>query len=224
VLGIPASIDNDVPCTDACIGFDTAVNTIVECVQKVGDTAASHHRVMVLETMGRGSGQLAQTAALAAGAEIVVTPERPPLDKAKKLGIAQRLESSLTQGRRHAIVLMAEGVQVEGGGPEGPAQSLAGFLQGYFKRGECPLASVEVRLTVLGHIQRGGSPSAADRILAARYGEAAWQAVMSPRVPSGALGLSGRTIVLHPFESSPDSQGAAHVQKMYDLQKDVSKY
>jgi 6-phosphofructokinase 1 len=134
VLGVPASIDNDVPCTDACIGFDTAVNTLVECAQKIGDTAASHHRIMVLETMGRGSGQLAQTAALAAGAEIVVTPERPPLDKAKKLGIAQRIEQSFTHGAARASVV------AKGAGRrrrEGPPNRSPTFYD-YFQRANLP--------------------------------------------------------------------------------------
>jgi 6-phosphofructokinase 1 len=108
VIGIPATIDNDYPLSERSLGFDTAVNTVVSCVRQFNDTAGSHHRIMVLEIMGRQCGELAETAALASGAEIVVTPERGPLTKEKMSGIAERIEKSMELGRTHAIVLVTE--------------------------------------------------------------------------------------------------------------------
>jgi 6-phosphofructokinase 1 len=227
VVGIPATIDNDMPVTEMALGVDTAVNTLTWAVGHFADTAASHHRIVVLEVMGRNSGELARMAALASGAEIVVTPERGSLTMDKMLGIAQRLERGLIQGRRHAIVLVAEGVILDPSlahhGDTNPTMRLTRELQAYFSRDGSPFPRLEARGCVLGHLQRGGSPSVADRILAARFAEAAWEVLTNPTEDSGVLGLRNGSMILHDFAVLIDPERAEAVERLYRLQKDVSK-
>ena len=160
VLVVPGSIDNDVSYSDLTLGFDTAVNTVIDCAQKFTDTAGSHHRIMVLEIMGRNCGQLAVAAALASGTEIVVAPERGALSHDKMQGVAERIETSMKRGRRHAIVMVGEGVPLDNGQHGSPAKLLADYLEGYFHRCGSPFPQVDTRASVLGHVQRGGSPTA----------------------------------------------------------------
>lgn len=202
VLGMPATIDNDVPHTDMALGVDTAINTLVWAAEHVADTAGSHHRVMVLETMGRDSGELARMAGLATGAEIVVTPERGPLTVEKMQGIADRLKKLLTFGHDYGIVLVAEGVHPEPISGVGPGQTVAAYLQTEFHKSEGFFSNIEVRASVLGHLQRGGSPTAADRLLAAQFAEAVGEAMMNSS--SGVLGLIGGRIALRPFAHPDD--------------------
>jgi 6-phosphofructokinase 1 len=224
VIGIPATIDNDLPVTDLALGVDTAINTVAWAVGHFADTAVSHHRVMVLEVMGRHSGELARLAALASGAEIVVTPERGPLNSEKMQGIAQRLEQSMLRGRRHAIVLVAEGVVLDSPGEMSPTLRLAAALQECFRREASSFPGLEVRACVLGHLQRGGTPSAADRILAARFAEAAWEAIVSESGRSGVVGLRGGQILLQDFQVEAGPRRTAEAQRLYQLQKDVSRW
>jgi 6-phosphofructokinase 1 len=227
VVGIPATIDNDMPVTEMALGVDTAVNTLTWAVGHFADTAANHHRIMILEVMGRNSGELARMAALASGAEIVVTPERGALTLEKMQGIAQRLERGMIQGRRHPIVLVAEGVILDPSlahhGDTNPTMRLTRELQAYFCREGSRFPRLEARGCVLGHLQRGGSPSVADRILAARFAEAAWEVLTSPTEDSGVLGLCNGSMILHDFEVLIDPERAEAVEKLYRLQKDVSK-
>jgi 6-phosphofructokinase 1 len=213
--------------TDIAVGVDTAINTLAWAVARFADTAASQHRIMVLEVMGRNSGELARMAALASGAEIVITPERGSLTAEKIQGIAQRLERGMLRGRRHAIVLVAEGVDLglslAHHGHSNPTLRLADELQSYFRRQGSPFPELEARACVLGHLQRGGSSSVADRILAARFAEAAWEVITSPNERSGVLGIRCGSILLHDFEVSPDPERIEYEQKFYQLQKDVSK-
>lgn len=170
VVGIPASIDNDIAGIDAAIGFDTAVNTVVEAMDRLRDTASAHERVFVLEVMGRDSGAIALAAGLAGGAEAILIPEVPAdFDQ-----IAQRLKRSRARGKRHSLVVVAEGAG--GAGPVATAlQTLTGF---------------DIRVTILGHLQRGGSPTALDRILAGRLGTHA--VAVLERGDSGVMvGLQG---------------------------------
>lgn len=220
VIGIPATIDNDVEGTDMALGVDTALNNIVSCVRKFNDTADSHHRVMVLEIMGRNNGYLAQMAALASGAEIVVTPERPDLDDKKLAGIAQRIEELMLAGRRHAIVLVAEGVHVDPAQGVHPTNTLARYLVSFLEQRRHRLGEIEVRSSILGHLQRGGPPSAYDCILGARFAEAAWDAISDDRLRSGSLGLVGNRIQLAQF-GGPNND-CRDVSSDYQLQKDVS--
>ena len=161
VIGIPGTIDNDLWGTDATIGYDTALNTIMDCVDKLRDTATSHERVFLVEVMGRDAGFLTLNAAIAGGCEAAIIPERKPL--------REQIEEAIGSGRRKSknssIVLVQEHA-VEGG-----AATVAAMIEK-----EHPEYST--RVTVLGHLQRGGSPSAYDRILASRMGVAAVQAIV----------------------------------------------
>lgn len=162
VVGIPATIDNDIPCTDYSIGFDTAVNTVVEAINKIRDTATSHERIYVVEVMGRNSGFIALYAGLAGGAETVLIPEvEADLDD-----VCQRIITGYKLGKAHSIVVVAEGV---GGDPKAgrkPSESSAFRVGDYVKEH----TGFETRVTVLGHIQRGGNPTSQDRIIASRMG------------------------------------------------------
>jgi 6-phosphofructokinase 1 len=152
-LGIPATIDNDVPCTENCIGFDTAVNNVTDAINKVRDTATSHERVYVIEVMGRSSGHIALAAGLAGGAESILVPEVPH----NLSEICRRLERGVKRGKLHSIILVAEGA--------GSALEVGEALK--------KMTNMETRVTILGHLQRGGTPTAYDRMLASRLGAAA---------------------------------------------------
>lgn len=224
VIGIPASIDNDYPLSRSCLGVDTAINTVVAAVRNFNDTAGSHHRIMVLEIMGRDCGHLAETAALASGAEIVVTPERGPMGQLKMEGIAKLMEKGMLSGRSHAIVLLAEGVKVDPPSPAGPTKTLADFLQAHFNGKGNLSRPVEVRYSVLGHLQRGGTPTAADRLLAADFAEAAWEHLVAAQPRCGVLGVVQGQIQLQDFNAVLGPEHAAQLSRVYQLQKDVSKY
>jgi 6-phosphofructokinase 1 len=227
VVGIPATIDNDVPMTEMALGVDTAANTLTWVVGHFTDAAVSHYRIMVLEVMGRNSGELARMAALASGAEIVVTPERGALTMDKIHGIAQRLERRMLCGRRQAIVLVAEGVALDPSlaqqADANTTMRLAREVQAYFRREGSPFPTLEARACVLGHLQRGGSPSVADRILAARFAEAAWEVITSPGERIGVLGLRNGSILLQDFQGPIDPERTETAQKLCQLQRDVSK-
>lgn len=149
-IGVPSTIDNDIPGTDFTIGFDTAVNTVIDCIDKIRDTATSHERTYVIEVMGRNAGDIALWSGLADGAESILIPESPfDLEE-----VVNRLTQATESGKKHSIIIVAEGV---GSGVE--------FAE-KIKQKLC----VETRVTVLGHVQRGGSPTAFDRVLASRMG------------------------------------------------------
>jgi 6-phosphofructokinase 1 len=162
IIGVPATIDNDIPCTDYSIGFDTTVNTVVEAINKIRDTATSHERIYVVEVMGRNSGHIALYAGLAGGAETILIPEvDADLDD-----VCQRIVSGYKLGKAHSIVVVAEGV----GGNFKTGRSLdesSAFEIGNYVKEK---TGFETRVTVLGHIQRGGNPTAQDRIIASRLG------------------------------------------------------
>ncbi len=152
-VGVPGTIDNDIPCTDNSIGFDTAVNNVTDAINKVRDTATSHERVYVIEVMGRNSGHIALAAGLAGGAESILVPEVPyNLNE-----ICERLERGVKRGKLHSIILVAEGA--------GSALEVGEALK--------KKTNMETRVTILGHLQRGGTPTAYDRMLASRLGAAA---------------------------------------------------
>src|SRR6056297_1171350 len=157
-VGIPGSIDNDISGTDMCIGVDTCLNTSVESIQKLKDTASSHERAFIVEVMGRGSGYIALMSALATGAEAAIIPENP-VDY-KLLG--ERLWEERKRGKINSIVVVAEGAA--------SAYTVARHLENRI--------GFETRITILGHIQRGGAPSAFDRILASRMGYEAIYALL----------------------------------------------
>ncbi|MDQ0160190.1 6-phosphofructokinase [Alkalibacillus salilacus] len=147
-IGVPGTIDNDIPGTDFTIGFDTALNTVIEAVDKIRDTATSHERVYAIEVMGRDAGDLALWSGLAAGAESILVPERDTSMEA----VVNKVKRGHDRGKRHSIIMVAEGV---------------GSAVDYAKQIEDQL-DLSTRVTVLGHTQRGGSPTAYDRVLASR--------------------------------------------------------
>lgn len=155
VIGVPASIDNDIYGTDMCIGVDTALNTIVDAIDKIRDTASSHNRAFLVETMGRESGYLAIQAGIVTGAELVLIPENktPPEE------VGKAIETAYSRGKTHAIIVVAEGYEPH-------ALELGAAL-------EAMDTGFTTRTTILGHIQRGGKPSPFDRLLATRFGVAA---------------------------------------------------
>ena len=152
-VGVPATIDNDISGTDMSIGFDTALNIAIDAVDKIRDTATSHGRIFVIEVMGREYGLLAAHVAIASGAEEVLLPEIPfDLDE-----MCRRITAGYDRGKQHAIIIVAEGA------------AKASFISFEIKE----RLQRDVRMAVLGHIQRGGSPTGYDRILASRLGHKA---------------------------------------------------
>ncbi len=184
VIGLPGTIDNDLWGTDATIGYDTALNTIMECVDKLRDTGTSHERLFLVEIMGRDAGFLTLSAAIAAGAEAAIIPERAT--------VAEQLEAAIGQGRRKhknsGIVLVQEHA-IEGG-----ARKVAEIIEKVHPE-------YGTRVTILGHLQRGGSPSAYDRILASRLGVAAIQALMEEQ-RSIMVGVQNSEIVYVPLSKA----------------------
>jgi ATP-dependent phosphofructokinase / diphosphate-dependent phosphofructokinase len=177
VVGVPKTIDNDLSSTDFCIGFDTAVGIVVEALDRLHTTASAHHRVMVVEVMGRDTGWVAFAGGLAGGADLIVIPEFPiSLDE-----VVRHLHRRRGEGRDFSIIVVAEGASFPGLSLDGEATPDAfGHVQ-LAKRGVGDALSrrieqetgFETRVTVLGHLQRGGTPSAVDRIWATRLGVAA---------------------------------------------------
>ena len=149
-VGIPGTIDNDIACCDYTIGYDTAMNTAMEMIDKIRDTAQSHDRCSVVEVMGRNAGHIAINVAAAVGAEAVITPEKPYDLNA----IAQKMEQTKKSGKTHFIIVVAEGV--------GKTEYITRTLQ--------DITGVESRATILGHVQRGGSPTVRDRVVATEMG------------------------------------------------------
>jgi 6-phosphofructokinase 1 len=187
VVGVPKTMDNDLSGTDYCIGFDTAVSRVAEALDRLHTTAASHHRVMVVEVMGRDTGWVALMGGLAGGADLILIPEiTVTLEE-----IIDRLQQRLQSGSDFSIIVVAEGVEVAGvtDQQEGDGKVDAFGHAQLSKRGVAEtLAAVieerlghETRTTVLGHTQRGGSPSAYDRIWATRVGVAAYDLVLAKR-------------------------------------------
>ncbi len=166
IVGVPKTIDNDLSATDVTFGFDTALHTVTDAIDKIHTTAASHHRVMVVEVMGRDCGWIALEAGIAGGAHIILMPEISFTLKR----VCEQIGGRENVGRRFTIVVVAEGVKLPPELKENRRASPVGNLLG---NAIATGANKEVRISVLGHIQRGGSPSPFDRILATRFGVAA---------------------------------------------------
>jgi len=181
VVGIPASIDNDIWGSDMAIGVDTALNTIMGAVDKLRDTASSHSRAFLIETMGRNSGYLAVMAAIVCGAEIVLMPEVPSTVD----DVASAVEDAYRRGKNHAIIMVAEGSNIH-------TTDLARMID------EMDVGFT-TRVTILGHIQRGGSPTAFDRLLAARMGAKAVELLLAGRTDV-MVGLKGMGVMEVPLE------------------------
>ncbi len=191
VIGVPKTIDNDIDGTDFTFGFDTAINTAMEAIDRLHTTAESHHRVMVLELMGRSAGYIALHAGIAGGADVILIPEIPFHFESVCTKIRRRMET----GAHFSIIAVAEGSYPAGGSPVyriGGDEVLLPRLGGIGQRVAETLAQscgIETRVTVLGHLQRGGSPSAFDRVLCTRMGGAA--------VRLAAQGRFGRMVTLN---------------------------
>ena len=176
-IGIPGTIDNDLEYTDYTIGFDTAMNTVIDAIGKIRDTSSSHERVNIVEVMGRNCGDLALYAGIAGGAETIIVPEVDvKLDE-----IALRLKTTQKRGKRHSIIVMAEGVEKVGSASD-------------LKKVLTEEAGADVRVTVLGHVQRGGSPTSFDRILASRFGYRAVELLLEGK-SSRVVGIKDNKII-----------------------------
>jgi 6-phosphofructokinase 1 len=224
ILGVPATIDNDLQFTEMALGVDTAVHTLVWAVDHFIDTARSHRRVMVLETMGRESGDLARMAALASGAEMVITPENGPLTETVMAGLAEKIEGAMTRGRGYAIVLIAEGVKFDPPQTRNGAYVLRDAFQRYFHREGSPFSDLEVRPSVLGHLQRGGHTTPQDCILAARFAEEVWRGIMNPNGINGITALRHNEVKIVPFgcPDMPEREKLSH--DMDRLHDDLSSW
>ena len=198
-VGIPKTIDNDVAETEYCLGFDTAINVVVDALDRLRTTAASHHRVLVCEVMGRAAGWLAIVGGMAGGADYIFCPERP--DKLES--VVEQILEQREQGKKFSVVVVSEGAQIEGigqaveelgtdayGNPllrkRGIGQRLADALE--------EATGFNTRYVVLGYIQRGGSPTAFDRATATRFGIAAVDLIKEGKI-GYMVALKGREIV-----------------------------
>ncbi|MEO8773442.1 MAG: 6-phosphofructokinase [Gelidibacter sp.] len=185
IIGIPCTIDNDIFGTTHTIGFDTALNTVVECIDKIRDTASSHNRLFFVEVMGRDVGHIALNAGVGAGAEEILIPE-------ENLGLERLLESldkSKRSGKSSSIVVVAEGDKIGKNVFE---------LKDYV---ESTLDEYDVRVSVLGHMQRGGAPSCFDRVLASRMGVKAVESLLDGKT-NYMVGLMNEEMVLTPIEQA----------------------
>ena len=180
-IGLPGTIDNDLYGTDTTIGYDTALNTILDAVDKIRDTATSHERLFFVEVMGHTAGYLALNGAIASGAEAAIIPEMDT--EVDQLG--ELINQGFRKSKNSAIVLVAEN----------PA---TGGAMGLAERVKQEFPQYDARVTILGHIQRGGSPSAIDRIMASRMGEASIEALMEGQ-RNVMIGMSNGQIVYVPF-------------------------
>jgi 6-phosphofructokinase 1 len=202
VVGVPKTIDNDVPHTDSCIGFDSAVDIVGEALDRLHTTAEAHRRVMVVEVMGRDAGWLAMTGGIAGGADLIIIPEEPiSIEK-----VVEHVQHRM-RARQFSIVVVAEGATIDG--LESPAESHEVDQFGHPRLSTRGIGTrlaeeiehqmkVEARVTVLGHVQRGGSPSMFDRVLATRLGAAAVDQVHSGNT-GVMMAAQGLDIVPVPF-------------------------
>jgi phosphofructokinase-like protein len=181
VVGVPKTIDNDLPCTERTFGFDTAVSTATDALDRLHTTAESHHRVMVLEVMGRYAGWIALHSGLAGGADVILIPEIPY----KIDSVVKKIKERQKQGKKFSIITVAEGAKPVGGDitvarivKESFEQIRLGGVGNKLADQIEKLTGIESRATILGYLQRGGSPTAYDRILSTRYGVEAAEACM----------------------------------------------
>lgn len=178
-IGVPGTIDNDINGTDFTIGFDTALNTIVDAVDRIRDTATSHERTFIIEVMGRDAGDLALWAGVAGGAETILIPE----DISDMKAVAERIETGMNRGKKHSIIIVAEGVM--------SADECGKELRKYI--------NVDTRESVLGHMQRGGKPTGNDRVLASRLGAFAVD-LLKDGISGCAVGIENNRLIATKFD------------------------
>jgi 6-phosphofructokinase 1 len=205
LVGVPKTIDNDISGTDVTFGFDTAVATVTEAIDRLHTTAESHHRIIVVEVMGRNVGWIAVTAGLAGGADEILIPEiHTTMDE-----VCNNLMARYRSGKKFSIVVVAEGVNRETLGlPPVPEdlrdecghEKFVGIANMLGKEIESRIG-IETRVTILGHVQRGGSPTAYDRVLATRYGVAAVDLISTERF-GRMVALRGNEIIDIPLEDA----------------------
>ncbi|EGQ2687830.1 6-phosphofructokinase [Staphylococcus pseudintermedius] len=200
-IGIPGTIDNDINGTDFTIGFDTALNTIIESVDKIRDTASSHARTFIIEVMGRDCGDLALWSGLAVGAETIILPETETDIK----DIAEKIQHGIDRGKKHSIIIVAEGCMT--------GDMCASELTKYI--------NVDARVSVLGHIQRGGSPTGADRVLASRLGGYAVELLLNGETAKG-VGIKDNRLVATNFDEIFNTSERQINQRMLGLTEELS--
>ena len=183
VIGLPGTIDNDLYGTDSTIGYDTTMNTIMECVDRIRDTANSHERIFFIEVMGRDAGFLAQNSAIASGAEAAIIPE----EETDEDQLAQFMARGIRKSKRSCIVIVSESPK-------------CGALY-YAERMKKEYPEYDVRVSILGHLQRGGRPTAHDRILASRTGVGAIEALMQGQ-RNVMIGVRNNEVVFVPFSEA----------------------
>ncbi|WP_062104302.1 6-phosphofructokinase [Bacillus niameyensis] len=199
-VGVPATIDNDISGTQFTIGFDTALNTVLDAIDKIRDTASSHERTFIIEVMGRGAGDIALWSGLAGGAETIIVPE----EKLDMNDISDRLKKGQLRGKKHTIIIVAEGVM--------SGTEFADKLK--------EAVDIETRVSVLGHIQRGGTPTGFDRVLASRLGARAVEILMEGK-GGRAVGIMKDQIVDNDISQILD-QPHSFQNEMFDLSKELS--
>ncbi|WP_227936618.1 6-phosphofructokinase [Alkalihalobacillus deserti] len=199
-IGVPGTIDNDIPGTDFTIGFDTALNTVIDAIDKIRDTATSHERTYVIEVMGRHAGDLALWSGLADGAETIVVPEAD-YDMQEIIG---RLKRGQERGKKHSIIIVAEGA--------GSGFDFGNRIQ--------EAMNIETRVTVLGHIQRGGSPTGFDRVLASRLGAKAVDLLLEGKA-GVTVGIEKNELVYHDINEALTRKHTIDLE-MYKLSQQLS--
>ena len=199
-VGVPGTIDNDIPGTDYTLGFDTALNTVVESIDKIRDTATSHERTFIIEVMGRDAGDIAVWAGLAGGAETILIPE---VDESME-SIINRLNSGSERGKKHSIIIVAEGVM--------SGTEFAEKLKQY--------TDIDTRVSVLGHIQRGGTPSGRDRVMASLFGAKAVEVLLQNK-GGRAIGLRRNEVVDYDMQEAFEGHHALDLS-LYHLSKELS--
>lgn len=196
-IGLPGTIDNDIFGTDFTIGYDTALNTVIEAIDRIRDSATSHNRIFFVEVMGRDAGFIALNSGIASGAQDILIPEK----KDSLEGLFQSLEKSEQAGKNSSIIVVAEGEEL------GNVFDLA-------KATEMQFPDYDVRVTVLGHIQRGGNPTCMDRVLASRLGVAGVEGLLEGR-SNVMAGLRSNKVVYTPIEEA--------IKKHNEIDKELIK-
>lgn len=197
--GLPGTIDNDIPLTDYTIGFDTTLNVVTEAIGNLRDTMSSHERVSVIEVMGRDRGDIALHAGIASGVDAILIPElRWDIHE-----ISEKLKKGFERGKTHSIVMVAEGV--------GKAEEIALLIKEH--------SGLDTRATVLGHIQRGGTPSAFDRVFTSRMGHKVIK-LIEKDIHGVALGMEKNEITYHPFEEIFQSENIVK-DNLYEIFEDL---
>ena len=200
-VGIPGTIDNDIPMTDYTIGFDTAINTVLDAMDKIRDTATSHVRTFIIEVMGRDAGDIALWAGVAGGADDIIIPEHD-FDMAQ---VAQKIREGRDRGKKHCLIVLAEGVM--------SGHKFADQLAEY--------GDFHARVSVLGHVVRGGSPSARDRVLASKFGSYAVDLLKEGR-GGLCIGSLNNEVVANDIVETLEQKKHQPDLSLYDLNHQIS--